>query len=139
MKIERLKEILDEDGIHTYSTPKGEDYFRKAVALRMKNRFGVELDPDKEIYSLVGSKEGIANLIRGLCNPTTIEKEKDIILKHMWPVTIAFPNSMEGFILTFVDKYCAMNETFEVLKTRFFLKKSLRYIYTFASMISIHI
>ena len=67
------------------------------------------------------------------------DKEKDMIINHMWPVTVNLPKSFEGFILTFVDKYCAMNETFEVLKTRFFLKKSLRYIYTFASMISIHI
>ena len=67
------------------------------------------------------------------------EKEKDMIINHMWPVTVNFPKSFEGFILTFVDKYCAMSETFEVLKTRFFLKKSLRYFYTFASMISIHI
>ncbi len=76
--INRLKQILDEDGIHTYSSPKGEDYFRKAIALRMKNRFGVDLDPDKEIYSLVGSKEGIANLIRFLI--TQKKSQKDIIM-----------------------------------------------------------
>jgi len=76
--IDRLKEILDEDGIHTYSTPKGEDYFRKAVATRMKNRFGVDLDPDKEIFSLVGSKEGISNLMRFLI--TQKENDKDIIM-----------------------------------------------------------
>lgn len=57
------------------------------------------------------------------------EKEKDIILKHMWPVTIAFPKSIEGFILTFVDKYCAMSETAEVLKTRLFSKKAFRCAY----------
>ena len=76
--VERLKEILDEDGIHTYSTPKGESYFRKAVALRMKNRFGVDMDPDKEIFSLVGSKEGISNLIRFLI--TQKDTDKDIIM-----------------------------------------------------------
>ena len=31
--IDRLKEVLDEDGIHTYSTPNGEPYFRKAIAI----------------------------------------------------------------------------------------------------------
>lgn len=76
--IERLKEILDEDGIHTYSTPKGEAYFRKAIALRMKNRFGVEMDPEKEIFSLVGSKEGISNLFRFLI--TQKDTDKDIIM-----------------------------------------------------------
>ena len=78
--INRLKEILDEDGIHTYSTPKGEKYFREAIALRMKNRFGVDMDPETEIFSLVGSKEGIANLIRTLITPKKGEKEKDVIL-----------------------------------------------------------
>lgn len=78
--INRLKEILDEDNIHTYSTPKGEPYFRKAVAQRMKNRFGVELDPETEIFSLVGSKEGIANLVRFITTPKVEEFEKDVIM-----------------------------------------------------------
>ena len=78
--IDRLKEILDEDGIHMYSTPKGEKYFRDAVALRMKKRFGVDMNPETEIFSLVGSKEGIANLIRTLITPKKEEKEKDVIL-----------------------------------------------------------
>ena len=79
--IDRLKEILDEgNGIHAYSVPKGEPYYRKACAQRMKNRFGVELDPDTEVFSLLGSKEGIANLIRFLITPQENEKEKDIIM-----------------------------------------------------------
>ena len=76
--IDRLKEVLDEDGIHMYSSPKGEEFFRKDIAKRMKNRFGVDLDADKEIFSLVGSKEGIANLIRFLI--TQKETDKDIIM-----------------------------------------------------------
>ena len=32
------------------------------------------------------------------------EKEKDMIIKHMWPVTVQLPQSLEGLILTFVDK-----------------------------------
>ena len=78
--IEALKNALDEKGAHLYSTPKGEKFFRDAVAVRMKERFNVELNPDTEIFSLIGSKEGIANFIRALINPTTVEKDKDIIL-----------------------------------------------------------
>lgn len=78
--LDRLKEILDEDGIHLYSVPKGEPYFRKAIATRMKNRFGVELDPDTEIFSLLGSKEGIANLVRFITTPKSEELEKDVIM-----------------------------------------------------------
>lgn len=78
--IDAMKSALDETGIHTYSSPKGELYFREAVAKRMKTRFNVDLNAATEIFSLVGSKEGLANLIRVLINPTTIEDDKDIIL-----------------------------------------------------------
>ena len=78
--IDRLKEILDEDGIHTYSTPKGELYFRQAISQRMKKRFGVQLDPETEIFSLVGSKEGIANLVRFITTPKKNEFDKDVIM-----------------------------------------------------------
>ena len=46
------------------------------------------------------------------------QKEKDMIITHMWPVTLQFPTSIEGLILTFVDKYCAVSETLEVIKSR---------------------
>ena len=39
------------------------------------------------------------------------DKEKDMILKHMWPVTIKPPKYPETFILTLVDKYCALEES----------------------------
>lgn len=78
--IDKLKEALDLPGIHSYSSPRGEAYFLEAVAKRMKSRFGVDLDSKKEIFSLIGSKEGIANIIRELCNATPEEKDRDIIL-----------------------------------------------------------
>lgn len=57
------------------------------------------------------------------------DKEKDIIIKHMWPVTLSLPKSREAFILTFVDKYCAISESFEVYSSRLFNKKAFRYTY----------
>ncbi len=78
--INRLKEILDEDGIHTYSTPKGENYFREAISKYMKRRFNVEMNPETEIFSLVGSKEGIANLVRFITTPRENEFDKDVIM-----------------------------------------------------------
>lgn len=67
------------------------------------------------------------------------EKEKDIIIKHMWPVTINFPKSIEGFILTFVDKYCALSETFDVFQSKLFMKQTFRYAYILLSLIIIRI
>lgn len=37
--------------------------------------------------------------------------ETDIIIKHMWPLTINLPLYRESFIVALIDKYCAMAET----------------------------
>ena len=62
------------------------------------------------------------------------KKEQDIIIRHMWPVTFAFPNSIEGFILTFVDKYCAIYESLQAIKFNFYSKKFFRYAYLFLGL-----
>lgn len=38
------------------------------------------------------------------------EKEEDIILKHMWPLTIKLPKYKESFIIILVDKFCCIAE-----------------------------
>lgn len=66
-------------------------------------------------------------------------KEKDMIIIHMWPVTLKIPSSLEGLILTFVDKYCATSETFKVCKTKLFMKKSFRYAYVFLCLLILRV
>ena len=66
-------------------------------------------------------------------------KEKDMIITHMWPVTLKIPSSLEGLILTFVDKYCATSETFKVCKTKLFMKKSFRYAYVFLCLLILRV
>lgn len=47
------------------------------------------------------------------CKLTEISpKEQDMIVNHMWPVTLPFPKYKETYIITFVDKYCAVLEFF---------------------------
>lgn len=36
--------------------------------------------------------------------------ERDIIKKHMWPLTLKFPVYKESLVVCFVDKYCATAE-----------------------------
>ncbi len=76
----KLKEFLTEDNIHSYSVTKGELFYRQACAQRMMDRFGVDIDPVDEVCSILGSKDGLANLIRFLINPKQDEFEKEIIL-----------------------------------------------------------
>lgn len=77
---QKLVEAIAGENMHSYTTPKGEQYFLEAVKTRMKNRFNVDLDASSEIFSLIGSKEGLANIIRALVNPTTDKDKQDIIL-----------------------------------------------------------
>ena len=62
------------------------------------------------------------------------QKEKDMISRHMWPVTFAFPTSIEGFILTCIDKYCATLEFWNALKYFTYSKKYFRYAYLFLGL-----
>ena len=59
------------------------------------------------------------------------EKEKDIIVKHMWP------KYKESYILTLVDKYCALNESYQEIFNRFCQKKVFRYAYVFLCLLFI--
>lgn len=36
--------------------------------------------------------------------------ERDMICKHMWPMTRSMPKYKETYIITFIDKYCAVLE-----------------------------
>lgn len=66
-------------------------------------------------------------------------KEKDIILKHMWPVTFVLPKYKESYIITLVDKYCAIKESFSEIHNRLYQKKLFRYVYIFFSLLIIYI
>ncbi len=77
---QKLKEAIDQSGMHTYSTPRGEKFFRDAVSERMKNRFGVEIDANTEVCSLIGSKEGLANIFRALISYRSNPSEKEVIM-----------------------------------------------------------
>jgi len=67
--LEALKEESANPKNHNYSFSQGEPYFREAVAEWYKKRFNVDLDPQKEVVALIGSKEGIANISRAFVNP----------------------------------------------------------------------
>jgi aspartate/methionine/tyrosine aminotransferase len=54
---------------HRYPQAKGMPKFRKAIAEWMARRFGVNMDYESEILSLIGSKEGIAHLCMSYLNP----------------------------------------------------------------------
>ena len=44
------------------------------------------------------------------------DREKDIIKKHMWPLTVVPPLCREAWIVTTADKYCSLLETLKLRK-----------------------
>ena len=60
--VDRMKEALEDPVNHRYPETEGLPEFRKAVANWYERRFGLTFDPDKEVTTLIGSKEGIGHI-----------------------------------------------------------------------------
>ncbi|MBQ9992379.1 MAG: LL-diaminopimelate aminotransferase [Firmicutes bacterium] len=60
--IKEMAEQIKNPVHHQYPSSVGTLDFRKAVAAYYKRRFGADIDPKTEVCTLIGSKEGIANI-----------------------------------------------------------------------------
>ncbi len=67
------------------------------------------------------------------------EKEEDIILKHMWPLTVKLPKYSESYIVTIADKYCALGESCGHYLETIFSKKILKFAYVFITLFLIRL
>ncbi len=67
--LDRLCAAAQDPANHRYPETEGLPEFRRAVAVWYRQRFEVELDPDTEVVSLLGSKEGIAHIASCIIDP----------------------------------------------------------------------
>lgn len=67
--VEKLREAVCNPKTHGYSVSRGIKGLRRAQAQYYQRRFGVELDPEREIIVTIGSKEGLANLLSAITAP----------------------------------------------------------------------
>ncbi|MFC3041252.1 aminotransferase class I/II-fold pyridoxal phosphate-dependent enzyme [Virgibacillus xinjiangensis] len=79
---ERLIEELQHPENHRYSPYSGCKEFKEAVASFYERHYQVELDPEKEVLALIGSKEGIAHVMQAVIDPG----EKVIVPDPGYPV-----------------------------------------------------
>jgi alanine-synthesizing transaminase len=61
--VEKLREAALNPRNHRYSASRGIEQLRRAVAERYARTFGVELDPETQVVSTIGAKEGLAHLL----------------------------------------------------------------------------
>ena len=72
--IEALSRAAQDPKNHRYPTYEGMLKFRQAVAWWYEKRFQVKLDPEREVLTLIGAKEGIGHI------PLAFLNEKDVAL-----------------------------------------------------------
>ncbi len=70
--VDKMKEAVQDPKTHRYPLYSGLSRFREAVARWYKRRFNVDLDPDSEVLTLIGCKEGLAHLPMGVNDPGDI-------------------------------------------------------------------
>ena len=67
--VEKLAEAARNPRNHRYSASRGIPKLRLAVSNLYLRRFGVELDPDTEVVTTIGAKEGLSHLMWTLVGP----------------------------------------------------------------------
>jgi alanine-synthesizing transaminase len=87
--VDKLCETARDPRSNRYSASRGIKGLRKAHVAYYKRRFGVTLDPDREVIAALGSKEGFANLAQAITAPG------DVVLVP----NPAYPIHAFGFIL----------------------------------------
>jgi alanine-synthesizing transaminase len=67
--VEKLCDAARNERNHRYSASRGIPKLRRAIAEHYQRRFGVHLDPDTEVISSIGAKEGFSHLMWVLLAP----------------------------------------------------------------------
>ncbi len=67
--IEKLVEVAQRPGTQRYSVSRGVPRLRRAICNWYGDRYGVDLDPDREAIVTIGSKEGLAHLALATVGP----------------------------------------------------------------------
>ncbi|MEW6251577.1 MAG: LL-diaminopimelate aminotransferase [Planctomycetota bacterium] len=67
--IERMEQAIRDPRNHVYPLGGGSAAFRQQIADFFQGRYGVALDPQREVLALIGSKEGIGHLPLAVVNP----------------------------------------------------------------------
>jgi len=70
--IQALINAARQPDMHGYGQSGGSSSLKAAFARYYYNRFEIELDPEREVLGLIGSKEGVFNLSQVLINPSDL-------------------------------------------------------------------
>lgn len=76
--VEAVVKAFVDPANHGYPPFRGTSRFRRAVSDYMRRRFGVEVDPEREVLCLSGAKEGLAQITMAFIDESAISLVPDI-------------------------------------------------------------
>ena len=91
--VKKLVETANREDTHRYSQSKGIPRLRRAMADWYQTRYNVDLDPESEVITTIGSKEGLAHLAMATLGPG------DVVLVP----NPAYPIHPYGFVIAGAD------------------------------------
>jgi alanine-synthesizing transaminase len=85
--VEKLAEAAIKPANHRYSASRGIPQLRLAACELYERRFGVRLDPDTQVVSTIGAKEGLAHLMWVLLEPGDVA----VVPTPSYPIHLVAP------------------------------------------------
>ncbi len=85
--VEKLVEAATRPANHRYSASRGIPNLRAAVSELYERRFGVQLDPERQVVSTIGAKEGLAHLMWVLVEPGDVA----VVPTPSYPIHLVAP------------------------------------------------
>jgi alanine-synthesizing transaminase len=94
--VEKLAEAARNPKNHRYSASRGIPNLRLAIATRYKDLFDVDLDPDTDVVTSIGAKEGFTHLMWVLLGPG----DSAIVPSPSYPIHLAGPGFAGAQVIT---------------------------------------
>jgi alanine-synthesizing transaminase len=94
--VEKLAEAARNPKNHRYSASRGIPHLRLAIASRYKRMFDVDIDPETEVVTTIGAKEGLSHLMWVLID----RGDTAIVPSPSYPIHIYAPLFAGGQIVT---------------------------------------
>ncbi|MGC2168226.1 MAG: aminotransferase class I/II-fold pyridoxal phosphate-dependent enzyme [Acidimicrobiales bacterium] len=94
--VEKLAEAARNPKNHRYSASRGIPNLRLAIATRYKELFDVDLDPDTDVVTSIGAKEGFTHLMWVLLGPG----DSAIVPSPSYPIHLAGPGFAGAQVIT---------------------------------------
>ena len=96
LAVEKLAEAARNPKNHRYSASRGIPNLRRAIAARYKALFDVDLDPETEVVTTIGAKEGLTHLMWVLLGPG----DTAVVPTPSYPIHLAGPGFAGATVLT---------------------------------------